>query len=42
MDLSPQLVVFEMPPEKKYKHLKALYLKGHIDGKPLNKMMVDT
>jgi hypothetical protein len=41
MDLGPQPVVFEKPLEKGYKHLKALYLKGYINGKPLNKMMVD-
>jgi hypothetical protein len=42
MDLGPQPVLFEKPPEKGYKHLKALYLKGYINGKPLNRMMVDT
>jgi len=30
---------FEKP--EKYLHLKALYLKGFIDGKPLTKMLVD-
>ena len=30
---------FEKP--KKYLHLKALYLKGFVDGKPLTKMLVD-
>jgi len=30
---------FEKP--KKHLHLKALYLKGFIDGKPLTKMLVD-
>jgi hypothetical protein len=33
---------FEKPREKNYKHLKALYLKGYINGHPLNKMLVDT
>jgi hypothetical protein len=42
MDLGPQPVIFEKPPEKGYKHMKALYLKGYINGKPLNRMMVDT
>jgi hypothetical protein len=26
---------------KNYKHLKALYLKGYINGQPVNKMLVD-
>ena len=26
---------------EKYLHLKALYLKGFVDGKPLTKMLVD-
>jgi hypothetical protein len=33
---------FEKPQEKDYKHLKALYLKGYINGHPVNKMLVDT
>jgi hypothetical protein len=35
-------VIFEKPREKNYKHLKALYLKGCINGHPVNKMLVDT
>jgi hypothetical protein len=35
-------VIFEMPWEKNYKHLKALYLKGYINGHPVNKVLVDT
>jgi hypothetical protein len=31
-----------MPRGKNYKHLKALYLKGYINGQPVNKMLVDT
>jgi hypothetical protein len=27
---------------KNYKYLKALYLKGYINGQPVNKMLVDT
>ena len=41
LDLSPQPIIFEKPKEKSYKHLKGLYLKGLIDGKPINKMLVD-
>jgi hypothetical protein len=35
-------VIFEKPQEKNYKHLKALYLKGYINGHLVNKMLVDT
>lgn len=34
--------MFERLLEKGYKHLKALYLKGYISGKTLNRMMVNT
>ena len=42
LDLGPQPVIFEKPQEKSYKYLKALYLKGYINGQPVNKMLVDT
>ena len=42
LDLGPQPIIFEKPKEKSYKHLKVLYLKGFIDGKPVNRMLVDT
>jgi hypothetical protein len=42
LDFGPRPVIFEKPREKKYKHLKALYLKGYINGHPINKMLVDT
>jgi hypothetical protein len=35
-------VIFEKPREQNYKHLKALYLKGYINGHPVNNMLVDT
>jgi hypothetical protein len=38
----PQGVTFEKTREKNYKHLKALYLKGYINGHLVNKMLVDT
>ena len=41
-DCGPRPVVFEKPREKSYKHLKALYLKGYINGQPIGKMLVDT
>ena len=42
LSLGPAAVVFEKPIDKKYHHLKLLYLKGYINGKPINRMMVDT
>lgn len=41
-DCSPRPVIFEKPREKSYRRLKALYLKGYINGQPVNKMLVDT
>jgi hypothetical protein len=41
-DLGLWPVVFEKPRGKNYKHLKALYLKGYINGQPVNKILVDT
>jgi hypothetical protein len=42
LDFGPWPVIFEKPQKKNYKHLKALYLKGYINGHPVNKMLVDT
>jgi hypothetical protein len=42
LDFGPRPVIFEKPQEMNYKHLKALYLKGYINGHPVNKMLVDT
>jgi hypothetical protein len=42
LDFGPRTVIFEKPREKNYKHLKALYHKGYINGHPINKMLVDT
>jgi hypothetical protein len=42
LDFGPRPVIFEKPREKNYKHLKALYLKGYINGHPVNNMLVDT
>jgi hypothetical protein len=41
LDFGPWPVIFEKPREKDYKHLKALYLKGYINGRPVNMMLVD-
>jgi hypothetical protein len=42
LDFGPWPLIFEKPREKNYRHLKALYLKGYINGYPVNKMLVDT
>jgi hypothetical protein len=42
LDFGPGPVIFEKPRMKNYKHLKALYLKGYINGHPVNKILVDT
>jgi hypothetical protein len=42
LDFGPRPVIFEKSQEKNYKHLKALYLRGYINGHPVNKMLVDT
>ena len=34
-----QQAIFDKP--VKHRHLKALYMKGFVDGKPINKMLVD-
>jgi hypothetical protein len=35
------LATFEKPEEKKRRHLKALFLKGQVDGRPVTKLLVD-
>ena len=42
LDLGPQPIILQKPKGKSYKHLKGLYLKGLIDGKPVNRMLIDT
>ena len=34
-----QQAIFDKP--VKHRHLKALYIKGFVDGKPMNKKLVD-
>jgi hypothetical protein len=41
-DCGPRPVIFEKPRDRSYRHLKALYLKGYINGQPIGKMLVDT
>jgi hypothetical protein len=39
-DFGPKDVVFQKPKDTD-NHLKALYMKGHINGKPISRMLVD-
>ena len=41
LNLEPILATFEKPEDEKRKHLKALFLKGFVDSKPITKMLVD-
>src|SRR5688572_17221786 len=39
--LEPMTATFEKPEDDERQHMKALFLKGHVDGRPLTKLMVD-
>ena len=39
--LEPVPATFKKPEDDKRQHLKALFLKGFVDGKPITKMLVD-
>jgi len=41
LTLPPPPAMFEKPSGSAHKHMKPLYLRGHVDGKPMSKMMVD-
>ena len=41
LNLEPIPATFEKPEDEKSKHLKASFLKGFVDGKPVTKMLVD-
>jgi hypothetical protein len=40
MCLGPKEVVFEKP-EESSQHMNPLYIQGHIDGKPISRMLID-
>ena len=42
LSLGSAAIIFEKPADKKYRHLRLLYDKGFINGKPITRMMVDT
>ena len=39
--VEPVPATFEKPEDEERRHLKALFLKGFVDGKPVTKMLVD-
>ena len=41
LNLEPIPATFEKPEDEKCKHLKALFLKGFVDGKSVTKMLAD-
>ena len=41
LNLEPLPATFEKPEDGKRQHIKALFLKGFVDGKPITKMLVD-
>jgi hypothetical protein len=41
LNLEPRQPIFEKPEDEKRQHLKALFLKGFVDGKPITRMLVD-
>ena len=41
MALDLMMASFEKPKKEERQHLKALFLKGHVDGKPVTRLLVD-
>jgi hypothetical protein len=41
LTLEPTQAIFENPYDEKRQHLKALFLKGFVNGKPVTRMLVD-
>jgi hypothetical protein len=41
LTLKPIQAIFEKPDDEKRQYLKALFLKGFVDGKPVTRMLVD-
>ena len=39
--LGPQPIIFKKLDEKRHRHLKPLYVRGFINGKPTSRMLVD-
>jgi hypothetical protein len=41
LTLEPRQTIFEKPDDEKRQHLKALFLKGFVNGKKVTRMLVD-
>jgi hypothetical protein len=41
LTLEPKQAIFEKPEDGKRQHLKALFLKVYVNGKPITRMLVD-
>jgi hypothetical protein len=41
LTLEPKQAIFEKPEDGKRQHLKALFLKGYVNGNPVTRMLVD-
>jgi len=39
--LDPMTAIFEKPTDRERQHLKALFVKGRVDGQPMTKILVD-
>jgi len=39
--LDPTMAIFEKPADNERQHLKALFVKGRVDGQPMTKILVD-
>jgi hypothetical protein len=39
--LDPMMAVFEKPTDDERQHLKALFVKGRVDGQPVSKILID-
>jgi len=39
--LDPMMVVFEKPSDDERQHLKALFVKGRVDGQLVSKILID-
>jgi hypothetical protein len=41
LTLDPMMAVFEKPTNDERQHLKALFVKGRVDGQPVSKILID-
>jgi hypothetical protein len=41
LTLEPKQAIFDKPEDGKRQHLKALFLKGYVNGKPVTRLLVD-